>query len=136
MIFVEYWILQEVDLAVRWGVRGVSSIQHARPEFKPEKQTIDPVTGETLKTFPVYKRLGRQALQIPFALAASAVLGGLIAICFGIEIFITEVYDGPFKRILVHPPNKSILGSMLTISGLCPDWPPRYPRTDPDSNSN
>ena len=61
----------------------------------------DPITGETLHTFSAAKRLGRQALQIPFAILAGAVLGSLIVVCFGIEIFVSEVYSGPMKSILV-----------------------------------
>lgn len=99
--FVEYWKHQETDLAVRWGVRGVSAIQIQRREFQPDQEVNDPVTGEPVKTFSSTKRLQRQLLQVPFALAAALVLGTLIATCFGIEIFISEVYNGPFKSYLV-----------------------------------
>lgn len=108
---MEYWTLQEVDLAVQWKVHGVSSIQHVRPEFTPEKETEDPVTGVTVKVFSPYKRLVRQALQVPFALVAGTALGCLITLCFGIEIFISEVYDGSFKGILVY-----IIDSCLLIN--------------------
>jgi anoctamin-10 len=101
IVFVEYWKKQETDLAVQWGVRGVSKIQHKRPAFKHERVVKDPVTGEKLKVYSPVKRLARQLLQVPFAIAAALVLGGLIATCFGIEIFISEVYDGPFKSYLV-----------------------------------
>ena len=33
IVFVEYWKKQEIDLAFQWGVRGVSKIQHKRPDF-------------------------------------------------------------------------------------------------------
>jgi anoctamin-10 len=105
IIFVEYWKKQETDLAVQWGVRGVSKIQHKRPAFKHENIVKDPITGEDVKVFSPIRRLGRQLLQVPFAIAAASVLGSLIATCFAIEIFISEVYDGPFKSYLV-----SILG--------------------------
>ena len=101
--FVEYWKHQEADLAVRWGVRGVSRIQIARREFQHEKEVKDPVTGESVKVFPAMKRLQRQLLQLPFALVAVLLLGSMIATCFGIEIFISEVYKGPFKSVLVSP---------------------------------
>jgi anoctamin-10 len=101
ILFIEYWKKQEVDLAVQWGVRGVSKIQHKRPEFKHERVVTDPVTGEEVKVFSPLKRLARQLLQVPFAIAAATVLGGLIAGCFAIEIFISEVYGGPFKAYLV-----------------------------------
>lgn len=99
--FVEYWRRQELDLAVRWGVHGVSAIQQKRREFEHEKEITDPITGETVRVFPATKRLGRQLLQIPFAILASLALGTLIATCFGIEIFLSEVYNGPLKSILV-----------------------------------
>ena len=101
IVFIEYWKKQETDLAVQWGVRGVSKIQHKRPAFKHESIVKDPITGEDMKIYSPIKRLARQLLQVPFAVTAAIALGGLIAICFGIEIFISEVYDGPFKSYLV-----------------------------------
>jgi anoctamin-10 len=101
VVFIEYWKKQEIDLAVQWGVRGVSRIQRKRPQFKHESEVKDPVTGEEVKVYSPLKRLARQLLQVPFAITAALILGGLIAICFGIEIFISEIYDGPFKSYLV-----------------------------------
>lgn len=101
VVFIEYWKKQEIDLAVQWGVRGVSKIQRKRPQFKHEKEIKDPITGEEVKIYSPLKRLARQLLQIPFAIAAASILGGLIATCFGIEVFINEVYHGPFKSYLV-----------------------------------
>jgi len=101
VVFIEYWKRQEVDLGVRWGVKGVSAIQEKRRDFQYEKEVKDPVTGETVQIFPATKRLGRQLLQVPFALLASLALGTIIATCFGIEIFLSEVYNGPFKGYLV-----------------------------------
>ncbi|KAI5853032.1 calcium-activated chloride channel-domain-containing protein [Morchella snyderi] len=104
VIFVEYWKRQEVDLAVRWGVRNVSSLQNRRAQFKHHKEIEDPITGEVVKFFPAWHRLARQALQIPFALGASGLLSALYACVFAIEIFLTEVYNGPFKTVLVFLP--------------------------------
>lgn len=101
VVFFEYWKKKEVDLAVQWGVRGVSKIQHPRTQFQFEREATDPVTGEIVKVFSPFKRLQRQLLQVPFALACLLVLGGLIVTCFSIEIFISEVYNGPFKQYLV-----------------------------------
>jgi anoctamin-10 len=101
IIFVEYWKKQQTDLAVQWGVRGVSKIQRKRAAFKHDKVMTDPITGEELKIYSPVKRLTRQLLQVPFAISAALVLGSLIATCFGIEIFISEVYNGPFKGYLV-----------------------------------
>ena len=101
VVFIEYWKKQETDLAVQWGVRGVSKIQRNRPAFKHESVVKDPITGEDIKIYSPIKRLARQLLQIPFAISATLALGSLIAGCFAIEIFISEVYNGPFKAYLV-----------------------------------
>ncbi|KAK4126269.1 DUF590-domain-containing protein [Parathielavia appendiculata] len=104
VVFFEHWKMKEVDLAVQWGVRGVSKIQHPRPQFKFEREGVDPVTGEVVKVYSPYKRLAKQLLQVPFAAACVAALGSVIASCFAIEIFITEVYNGPFKQYLTFLP--------------------------------
>jgi anoctamin-10 len=104
VVFVEWWKRRETELAIRWGVKHVSSIEDKRREFKPEKTITDPITGETILYFPASKRLRRQLLQIPFALVSTIALGTLIVVCYGIEIFISEVYDGPGKSILVYLP--------------------------------
>jgi hypothetical protein len=51
--------------------------------------------------FPATKRMQRQLLQIPFALLVAIALGAIIATCFAIEIFISELYNGPLKTYLV-----------------------------------
>ncbi|KZF21228.1 plasma membrane stress response protein-like protein [Xylona heveae TC161] len=118
IVFVEYWKHQEKDLAVRWGVRGVSAIETIRASFRPEKEEKDPVTGEMVKIFPATKRFSRQVLQLPFAILASAALGSIIATCFAIEIFITEVYNGPFKSVLVFLPTGLLTILQPTILAL------------------
>ncbi|KAK4193882.1 calcium-activated chloride channel-domain-containing protein [Podospora australis] len=104
VVFFEHWKMKEADLAVQWGVKGVSKIQLPRSQFKFEREDVDPVTGEIVKYFSPFRRLARQALVVPFAAACVVVLGGLIVGCFAIEIFINEVYAGPFKGYLTFLP--------------------------------
>ncbi|GAB7351378.1 hypothetical protein MBLNU459_g2059t1 [Dothideomycetes sp. NU459] len=118
IVFTEYWKHQEIDLAVRWGVHGVSKIQTKRREFEHEKEATDPITGEKMQIFPATKRLQRQLLQVPFAIAAALVLGSLIATCFGIEIFISEVYDGPLKSVLVFLPTGILTTALPVLTGI------------------
>ncbi|CZT46611.1 related to IST2 protein [Rhynchosporium secalis] len=118
IVFVEYWKKQETDLSFQWGVRGVSKIQRKRPAFQHEHIMTDPITGEDVKVYSPAKRLARQLLQVPFALAAAFALGSLIATCFGIEIFISEVYAGPFKQYLVFLPTVILTTVMPTLSAL------------------
>ncbi|KAL9055434.1 MAG: hypothetical protein Q9162_003532 [Coniocarpon cinnabarinum] len=114
LVFVEWWRHQEYDLAVRWGVRGVTAIENKRHDFRPEKVFTDPATGEKIAFFPSGKRLTRQLLQVPFALLAAAALGALIAFAFSIEIFMSEIYSGPGQSILVFLPT----GILTTIQPL------------------
>lgn len=118
IIFTEYWKKQETDLAVQWGVRGVSKIQRHRAAFKYDREVKDPVTGEQIKVFSPVKRLARQLLQVPFAIAASLALGSLIAGCFAIEIFISEVYSGPFKSYLAFLPTVILTIFMPTLTTM------------------
>lgn len=108
-VFTEYWRHQETDLAIRWGVRGVSKIDVVKRDFEPEKMVTDPVTGEQVGFFPHIRRFQRQLLQVPFALIVVTALGSVIATCFGIEVFISEVYNGPLKGVLV---------SLLLVLGI------------------
>lgn len=101
VVFFEFWKQKEVDLAVQWGVRGASNIQHPRPQFQYDHETEDPVTGEKVKVFSPFKRLKIQLLQVPFALVCILVLGTLVVTCNSLEIFINEVYNGPFQLVLV-----------------------------------
>lgn len=114
--FVEYYKRRESDLGIRWGVKGVSAVLTTRKEFQHETTLKDPITGETVRFFSAKKRLLRQLYQIPFALLASLALGTLIATCFGIEIFISEVYDGPLKSVLVFIPTGLLTLLVPTIT--------------------
>ncbi|KAH7328319.1 calcium-activated chloride channel-domain-containing protein [Stachybotrys elegans] len=118
VIFFEYWKQQEVDLAVQWGVRGVSNIQHKRPEFEWEYEAEDPITGEPVKVYPWHKRLQTQLLQIPFALVCITVLGGLVLMCNSLEVFINEVYAGSGKQYLTFLPTILLVVLTPTFTGL------------------
>ena len=116
VIFVEWWKRQETDLAIRWEVKNVSRIEDRRREFKPEKTVTDPITGEQVSFFPSSKRLQRQLLQVPFAILAALGLGTIICTCYAIEIFISEVYNGPLKSVLVFLPTGLLSTLVPTIT--------------------
>lgn len=118
VVFFEYWKVKEVDLAIQWGVRGVSKIQQPRPQFQFETEAQDPITGEVVKVYSPWKRLQNQLLQIPFAVACVALLGSLITVCFAIEIFLTEVYNGPFKQYLTFVPTIILTALIPTLSTI------------------
>ncbi|KAI5922596.1 calcium-activated chloride channel-domain-containing protein [Camillea tinctor] len=118
VVFFEWWKKKEVDLAVQWGVRGVSRIQHPRNQFKWDYEAVDPVTGEPVKVYSPTKRLKTQLLQVPFAIACALILGALFIFCFAIEIFLSEVYNGPFKTYLVFTPTIILTGTLPMLSAI------------------
>ncbi|PKY05745.1 DUF590-domain-containing protein [Aspergillus campestris IBT 28561] len=118
IIFIEYWKRQEEDLSCRWQTKGVSAVREKRREFKPEKEVYDASTGETRGTFPTVKRTFRQLLQVPFAVLVTVALGLIIATCFAIEIFISEVYNGPLKTYLVFIPTILLSALIPTMSAV------------------
>jgi hypothetical protein len=69
-----------------------------------EKEVKDPISGQVVHVFPGWKQFLRQLLLIPFASIASIALGGLICATFASEVFISEVYNGPFKEYLEFLP--------------------------------
>ena len=121
VVFVEWWKHQEKDLALRWGVANVSTIESKRNEFRATKQVEDPATGEIQMIFPVTERLQRQVLQLPFALLAMIVLGSLIVTCLAIELFIGELYDGPGKSVLTFLPTIILTTCMPLLTGALTD---------------
>ncbi|KAF8453652.1 plasma membrane stress response protein-like protein [Terfezia claveryi] len=118
IIFVEWWRRQEIDLAVRWGVRGCARIQNRRAAFKADKEVEDPVSGQRVPVFSAWKRLGRQSLQLPFALLTCGLLASLFAGVFAIEIFLSEVYNGPGKSLFVFLPTVLLSVFVPTISAI------------------
>ena len=48
-----------------------------------------------------WKRIARGTLQIPFGLAAGIILAAVLTLIFSVEVFMSEVYTGPFKQFLV-----------------------------------
>jgi len=116
MAFKHSWERRQRDLAVRWGVKGFTHlVEQRRAAYVTEGEKIDPVTGERRGWFPLYsptfyrltdtrwKRIARGMLQIPFGLAAGVGLAAVLTLIFAVEVFMSEVYNGPFKQFLVCP---------------------------------
>ncbi|KAJ1331747.1 hypothetical protein MN608_05209 [Microdochium nivale] len=118
LVFFEWWKQKEVDLAVQWGVRGVHKIQHPRSDFKWDHETADPVTGEAVKVYSPINRFKTQLLQIPFAAGCLVILGAVYLFCLSVEIFISQIYDGPFKTYLVFTPTLILTGVLPLLSTI------------------
>ncbi|KAK6004902.1 hypothetical protein QM012_007681 [Aureobasidium pullulans] len=90
--FVEWWKRQELDLGIRWGVKGVHALKVNRVQYTWEKEETDLITGEVKKIFPTHKRLARQLLFLPFAAFSSFALSSVLVVTFLAEAMISDVY--------------------------------------------
>lgn len=120
-VFLEYWKLQEIDLSIRWNVRGIHKTKVNRPEFKFDKIIID-ANGQEIHYFPKWKQILRQLLQIPFIAIAALALGAIICAVFAVEVLISETYTGPYQFYLVRGYSRFVRPLCLTImSGIPTD---------------
>jgi anoctamin-10 len=92
ILFVEYWKREEVDLSIRWDVRGVGELKVNRPQYVWEREETDPVTGEVKRIFPTHKRVLRQLWFLPFAALAGLALGTVLLVTFALEALMSDVY--------------------------------------------
>ena len=118
IVFVEYWKIREIDLSFRWGVKNIGWLKVNRPQYVWDKEVKDPITGKIERVFPAWKQLLRQLLLLPFASIAAAALGTLIVVTFAMEVFISEVYNGPFKGYFEFLPTVLFSLSLPTISSV------------------
>lgn len=99
-VFLEYWKIREVDLSIRWGVRGVGKLKVNRPQYRYEKRLVDDA-GRVQHYFPKWKRIVRQLAVVPFLVLSTIFLTFVIGTVFALETFIVEGYDGPYDYYLV-----------------------------------
>ncbi|KAJ5513854.1 hypothetical protein N7463_003406 [Penicillium fimorum] len=118
IVFVEYWKVREADLSQRWDVKGVGRLKVNRKQYVWEKEVKDPISGQVKHVFPGWKQFIRQLLLVPFASVASVALGALIVASFASEVFISEVYDGPFKGYLEFVPTVLFSLSLPAITSF------------------
>ncbi|EFY96896.2 transmembrane protein 16K [Metarhizium robertsii ARSEF 23] len=114
-VFLEYWKIQEIDLSMRWMVRGVNKVKINRPAFKYDKIIVDE-NGRTKHYFPKWKQIARQLLQIPFIILATIVLGLMICSVFVVEVLICETYEGPHQFYLEYVPTILLAVAIPRIS--------------------
>ncbi|POS70649.1 hypothetical protein DHEL01_v210957 [Diaporthe helianthi] len=119
-IFLEYWKIRQIDLSIRWDVKGVGSLKVSRPTFRYEKVVVDAV-GRTKHIYPKWKAVLRQLVQVPFFVAALLVLGSIITAVFAIEVLVSEAYDGPYQNWLEYLPTVLLAISLPYINTFLED---------------
>ncbi|TVY64597.1 Uncharacterized protein Focb16_v016314 [Fusarium oxysporum f. sp. cubense] len=119
-VFLEYWKIQEIDLSLRWNVKGIHHVKVNRPQFKYDYEYVDE-GGRKHYYFPRWKKVVRQLLQIPFLIVAFLALGITIIAVFTIEILISETYAGPYKDYLEYLPTILLAVSLPYITSALED---------------
>lgn len=114
-VFLEYWKIQEIDLSIRWQVRGVRGLKTNRPQYKYEKEVID-AAGRVQHYFPKWKQITRQLVVVPFVGLSALLLGVIIVAVFAAEVFISEAYEGPYKIYLVTSPTLFLMDPIRMLS--------------------
>ncbi|KAK3295254.1 calcium-activated chloride channel-domain-containing protein [Chaetomium fimeti] len=110
----KYWKIQQIDLSIRWDVKGVGTVKVNRPQFRWERIVVDS-TGRKRHYVSKRKQVLRQLLQIPVMAAATLVLGIIILGVFALETLVSEGYDGPYKNIIIN-------GHLESIATLITDF--------------
>ncbi|GAO19187.1 hypothetical protein UVI_02063570 [Ustilaginoidea virens] len=122
-VFLEYWKITEIDLSIRWTVRGVNKVKVNQPSFKYDKIIVDE-NGRTKHYFPKWKQISRQLLQIPFIVLATLVLGLMISSVFVVEVLICETYEGPHQFYLVRSLSMAVQTILLANFGYLKKYVP------------
>lgn len=116
-VFLEYWKIREVDLSIRWNVRGVGKLKVNRPQYRYEKEIVDSA-GRVQHYFPKWKRIVRQLAVVPFLAISTVFLTIVIGTVFALETFIVEGYDGPYDYYLVSSSCIAEI-SLIPGAGVC-----------------
>lgn len=109
--FSSLWERRQGQLAFRWDVRNCSKVEHERAAHRASESGIAATSKRDSALYGGLRRLTRESLVVPFTLLAGSVLAVVLTAIFAIEVFLGEVYEGPFKSILTFTP--TVLFSVL-----------------------
>jgi hypothetical protein len=98
--FLNSWRQRERFLGIHWNIKGAEQLQQRNPEFHGESFEEDPITGKKVPYSSPATRTLKQIAFIPFGFLALVALVSYQVLCFIIEIFLTELYQGPLKQIM------------------------------------
>ncbi|KAI9098173.1 calcium-activated chloride channel-domain-containing protein [Phlyctochytrium arcticum] len=105
IVTINVWNRKASVYASRWGTRNYSKIEKIRPEFRPTKIEIDPVTEERIPVYPYWRRwLVRAGITLPITLALIGFLLVIVLTIVSSEVFFHKYYNGPWKEYLHYTP--------------------------------
>ena len=85
--FVEWWRVHERILSLRFGTRG---------SFKVEKRRVQHIPGMSW-----WVRELRVLASIPIIILFGGLLSAILTMIFVFEAFVTQLYEGPGKQLIV-----------------------------------
>jgi anoctamin-10 len=85
--FVEWWRIHERILSLRFGTRGSFRVEKRRVQYKPGMSW--------------WVRELRVLASIPIIILFGGLLSALLTMIFVFEAFVTELYQGPGKQLIV-----------------------------------
>ncbi|XP_006462231.1 hypothetical protein AGABI2DRAFT_206493 [Agaricus bisporus var. bisporus H97] len=88
--FVEYWKVRERILSLRFGTRGSFRVEKCRVTYRPGQTWW----GRELRIFA----------SLPVILLFAGVLVALLTSIFVFEAFVTQLYQGPGKKLISFSP--------------------------------
>ena len=121
IIFTEAWKRRELQLSILWGVRKVRNVEKKRAQFRGDSLRSDPITGEKVPYYAFWKRYLRMAEGLPFIFVGGILLALSITMVFTVEVFISELYAGPFNNVLVYLPTILFTTFIPRIAGAYTD---------------
>lgn len=110
VLFLTFWKRRESYLANAWGVQN----SHLVDQYAGELSAINDKYEEhstyyhSMKENQAFKRFLKQVAFVPVALSYTAILVAVQLSCFVLEIFLTEIYDGPLKSMVSLIPTIAI----------------------------
>ncbi|KAH3679366.1 hypothetical protein WICMUC_001047 [Wickerhamomyces mucosus] len=100
ILFIYTWKIKQFKISLAWDTKNLDKIEIKRSDFKGDYKQFDPLTNSYKDYYPKYKRTLIKFSFLPIGTLAIIFLFLYQFICFLIEIFLNEIYQGPFKSIL------------------------------------
>ncbi len=90
MVFVEWWRIHERLLSLRIGTRGSARVEKRRVEYRPGMKWWN----KDLRVFA----------SVPLITLFATLLAVILTGIFVLEVFVTQLYEGPGKQFVVSVP--------------------------------
>ncbi|EGW35210.1 uncharacterized protein SPAPADRAFT_133048 [Spathaspora passalidarum NRRL Y-27907] len=116
-LFITFWNRKQSFLVNFWGVQNCHLVEEHYSELAELNSRHEPKNDPAPQESRRYVLFLKQLAFVPIALGFTAVLVSYQLSCFVIEIFLTDVYDGPGKSLLTLLPTIliSVFVPILTI---------------------